>query len=68
MTMIFPVPPLSLFLFFCRATLLGLRHAWILMVNRIPGPVLVVAALTLITFWFWIMLRSIPFMTWILSH
>jgi hypothetical protein len=59
-------PALNVFLFFARATLLGMVPAWILMVNRMPGAVLIVAALTLIMLWFWLLLQSIPHARWIL--
>lgn len=61
-------PALNIFLFFCRATLLGMRHAWVLIINRCPVALLLVIALGLVAFWFWIMLNSIPHAQWILFH
>jgi hypothetical protein len=54
------LPPFNAFLFVAGQTLDGLRHAWVLIVNRCPVATLLVVALGLIAFWYWILLRALP--------
>lgn len=54
-------PPFNGWLFVTYATLhTNFRHAWVVMVNRMPVSALPVAALALAAFWLWSMMRCIP--------